>query len=161
TRQLHGTHFVRREPTRADFYSLVFANSAGEEVRVVWSLSPAIIALHEGAAAVDFQGRPIAATSRLTVDDSPVFIHGELADLPAATACDTVVADSARDFASPQGHNGWYYGALLSTAAAPTLLQKFSETDWGASWTNEMPHLSLTAGDQHPSVADGAPVAAV
>jgi hypothetical protein len=72
-----------------------------------------------------------------------------------------VLADSGRDFSANQGKNGWFYGALPITATTWTSLQNFSQTDWAESWTNEMPYLSLTASDQHPSAVDHTPVAAV
>src|SRR5258708_4176517 len=41
--ELSGAHFVKRETTAANVYSLVFAKADGKEVRVMWSLQPTTI----------------------------------------------------------------------------------------------------------------------
>lgn len=158
--QLRAARFVRRDPTRADFYSLVFAPATGPEVHLVWSLHPTRIAVSGPATAVDYQGRPIALAGPLEVDDAPVFVRGTLAELPPPIPA-VLLADSHRDFSVTQGDHGWYYGALPAGATTWTALRDSATSDWATSWTSELPYLSVTATDQHPSAVNGTPVAAV
>lgn len=158
--QLRGARFVRRETTPGSFYSLVFTRPNGEDLRVVWSLTPTTLPTGGMKAVTDLQGRPAPLTDPLHLDDSPIFIQGSPTSLPLATTA-SVSADSVRDFSSTPDHNGWSYGALLPDAKTLTPLTVFGSTDWVGYWTGDWPYLSVSAGDQHPSYHAGAPVAVV
>ncbi len=159
-RQLRGARFLRREATPADLYSLVFRRPGGEEVRVLWSLSPRQLKLTGATGAADLAGRPVKLAAALTLDDSPLFVTGALRGLPPAPpAQGKVLADAVRDFSGTQT-GPWSYGAFAGdTVFRP--LPHYEVTDWKAMWTGEFPYIYITAGEQHPSVLDQRPVAAV
>lgn len=159
--QLRGARFVRRETTPGSFYSLLFARSNGEDVRVVWSLTPTTLPIAGMKAVTDFQGRSVPLNAPLRLDDSPLFIQGTPTGLPLALVTPAVAADSARDFSSTPDYNGWSYGALLPETTTFTPLTVFGTTDWIGYWTGDWPYLAVSAGDQHPSYSAGAPVAVV
>ncbi|MGH7946413.1 MAG: hypothetical protein ACREF9_15595 [Opitutaceae bacterium] len=158
--ELSGARFVRREASLPSLYSLLFVRSGGEEVRVMWALQPASIASLGATRVVDLEGRSLALSAQLSLHDAPVFVSGTLAALPAPpAAAETVLADSRSGFSSEQGGNGWSYGE--SIGANPTFhsLAKYTVSDWNAAWGGVHAYLSITSGDQHPSVTgDGTPV---
>ena len=99
---------------------------------------------------------------------------GPLQGLPSAPPrADTLLADSARDFiAAPDGApSAWSYGAVPLLSAADGGEQEGEDfttaaiplvDDWKSGWTAELlPHLAVTAAEQHPSLTNGAPMAAV
>ncbi|HWA08592.1 MAG TPA: hypothetical protein VG838_03910 [Opitutaceae bacterium] len=165
--QLRHARFVGRDDTPEDLYSLRFERPSGEAVRVVWSLQPRPVTLTGAKAAVDLEGRAVPPNGTITLNDSPLFFSGPLAGLPrapsAAEAAESaVLADSSRDFAGPPDTGAWSYGEFVGDSTTFAPLAAVAESDWKKSWSGEYPYLSITAGDQHPSVAgDGAPVAAV
>jgi hypothetical protein len=160
-RQLRGADFVTREKTPVNLYSLVFARPSGEEVRVIWSLKPVVVAASGVTKVIDLSGKAIAATHRLSIDDSPLFVTGPLTGLPSPPAThEIVLADSLRDFSSRQDQ-GWSYGVFMGGSTNFSLLPNYVITDWVKTWTGQYPFISLTASDQHPSAVGETPVSAV
>jgi hypothetical protein len=159
--QLRDAHFVRRERTPADVYSILFRRPSNEEVRVLWSLTPRTLALPRQTTAVNLVGVPVAAGAPLVLGDSPVFVTGPLRSLPEAVASSgTILADSSGDFGSiPE--NGWSYGVFVGADTTFMPLGTYEVTDWKASWTGGYPSIAITADDQHPSKSGNLPVAAV
>jgi hypothetical protein len=169
-RELRQARFVRREDTPEDLYSLLFQRPSGEWVRVLWSLTPREIPAGSYTRAVNVAGATLDSTQPLRLGVSPLFVTGPLQGLPSAPpSADTLLADSARDFAATadeETEGAWTYGAIPLasvgegenfTAATVRLVD-----DWKSGWTADLlPHLALTAAEQHPSVANGVPVAAV
>jgi hypothetical protein len=161
-KQLRDAVFVKREPTPDDFYSILFRRPSGQEVRVVWSLTPWVLAVPERTTVVNLEGDKLEAVRRLSITDSPVFIVGPVHGLPSATAKrGELLADSRSDFGGLSGEKGWSYGAFvgLNTAFAP--LATFETTDWKSFWTGDYPSLEISADAQHPSKSGDIPVAAV
>jgi hypothetical protein len=68
----------------------------------------------------------------------------------------TVLADANAGFSGVQGQNGWYYGDFASGTTFQNLTA-FS----GGTWSSSYPYITITAGDQHPSTANGGPVSVV
>ncbi len=164
--QLRGANFVARENTLPDLYCLLFepssSSSSGEPVRVVWSLTPRQVMLRGATSIVDLNGKAVDASVPVNLTDSPLFIQGDLSGLPPPPAfVATVLADSQRDFSPTQGGAGWSFGSFLGSSGKFTALTYFSVTDWAESWGSVYPYLSVTAGDQHPSVSGNTPVSAV
>jgi hypothetical protein len=161
-RQLKGANFIKRESTPDDLYSLLFVRPSGDEVRVIWSLKPVVLAAKGVTAAVDLQGKAIAATGNLQLNDSPLFVTGPLTGLPAPLpVTEMPLADSIHDFSDRQGGNGWSYGDFIGSSTAFNALSTYTITDWTQAWTGKYPYISLTARDQHPSCEGETPVAAV
>ena len=168
TRQLTGRTFVRREPTLASLYSLVFRRPAGtDDVRVLWSLTPRALTVRTAGPVrvVDVMGQertlaPVGGRVTVTLSDAPLYLHGGRPVLPPPDRAATgVIANSVRDFSDVQGTHGWFYGY----GAAPdfTLLPQHRLTDWREEWVGPGRWLSLTAGSQHPDAIEGRPVRAV
>ncbi len=162
-RQLDGARCVRREPSAEGIYSILFQRPSGEQVRVLWALQPALIAASGSIAITDLAGRRVDAGAELNLSDSPLFVTGDFSGLPPAPPqTETVLADSRRDFSSMQGANGWYYGSHRGPAGLGfSPLPSYAVTDWSAEWKGELPFISVSDRDQHPSVAGSVPVAAV
>lgn len=172
-RELQQARFVRREDTPDDLYSLLFQRPSGEWVRVLWSLSPRDIPAGSYTRAVDALGNALDPTAPLHLSEAPLFVTGPLQGLPSAPSlADTLLADSARDFvATPENVQGaWSYGAvpLVATTDGEREGDDFTAAgtklvdDWKIGWTTELlPHLAVTAAEQHPSIANGVPVASV
>ncbi len=78
------------------------------------------------------------------------------AGVPAITS-GTVLADSSAGFSGMQGTNGWSYGDFAGGTTNWEALTGFDGSDWGSSY----PYLSVSSTDQHPSTANGQPVAVV
>lgn len=172
-RELQQARFVRREDTPEDLYSLLFQRPSGEWVRVLWSLTPREIPAGSFTRAVDVLGRPLDPAAPLQLSESPLFVTGPLQGLPAAPPlADTLLADSARDFlaTAESAPGAWSYGAvpLLSASDGEREGEEFTPAatklvdDWKFGWAAELlPHLAITAAEQHPSAAHGVPVASV
>ena len=158
--QLQGAKFLQREATPPDLYSLVFRKPDGKEVRVLWSLTPRTLKLTGANAAVDIAGQPVAP-GELAIGESPLFVTGPLRGLPPASPeRGQEIANSVREFSGvPGGY--WTYGAFQSAAAVFVPLPNYEITDWQAAWSGLFPYLAITAVDQHPSVLNSLPVAAV
>ena len=161
--QLASASFVAREPSPPDFYSLEFRRGSGEEVRVIWALHPTDLVLAGAHRATDLLGRPVSfsPTSPVHVTDSPIFVEGPVRGLPSAPPEGVTLADSVRDFSPRQGERGWTYGIFSGGGFHLQPLPTFQTTDWTESWTGAYPAISLTATDQHPSVAGSTPLSAV
>ncbi len=160
--ELRAARFVRREPTRADLYSILFRRGSGDEVRVIWSLKPLQVALPASCRAEGMLGSPLPAGSALSTGGEPVFVEGPLSGLPGPDPdAPRIVADSARDFSDEQGGRGWRYGVFVGGSADFVQLRDFRTTDWKREWFSGYPFLSLTARDQHPSESAMGPVCAV
>ncbi len=160
-RELRDAHFVRREPTPPDLYSIAFARDSGEEVRVLWSLRPRSIALRGATAAVDLRGRNLALAEPVTLNESPVFVAGPLTGLPPAAPTEAPLADSMHDFSGKQGEQGWSYGVFVGASTVLVPVTAYTLSDWQGEWGGGYPYLVLAAGEQHPSVVNQTPVAAV
>jgi len=158
--QVAGAHFVRREETLDDLYSLLFQRSNGDEVRIVWALSPHPLTLTGATAAAAIDGGPVAIQPQLTIADSPVFVSGPLRGLPPAPAKLILLADSTRDFGAATD-GAWSYGTFADSKTTFAALPTYELTDWKAEWTGGFPYVSITSVDQHPSSANGLPVTAV
>lgn len=159
--ELAGARFVRREPTLPDLYSILFVRPSGEEVRVLWSLSPLSLPAAGATRAVDLTGNMRLAPAELALTDTPVFVAGPLTGLPPPPLdLATTLASSSSDFSGQQGGGNWWYGSSINGSFDE--LPHYSVSDWNAAWGGGFAYLSITANDQHPSVAgDGQPVAAV
>jgi hypothetical protein len=159
--QLRDASFVKREDAPEDFYSLLFRRKSGEEVRVVWTLTPRTLSLSHKTTAVNLAGNPVGARGILAVNDSPVFVSGPLSDLPHASRDQNeVLADSIHDFAGVS-ENGWSYGFFVGGITTFIPMTTFRATDWKAFWTGKFPFLEIAADEQHPSKFGYLPVAAV
>lgn len=160
--QLRGATFVAREKTAPEVYSLLFRNPAGQDLRVLWSLSSLTVNVPAGTTVVDMLGNN-AATARLTVMDSPVFVTGPLPGLTGANVARATLplADAATGFSSEQGLMGWHYGAFIGDRTAFEPLPTVRTTDWKEEWTGPYAAISITDVDQHPSHTGSAAVAAV
>ncbi len=160
-KQLRDTDFVRRESTSGNLYSMLFRRHTGEEVRVVWSLTPRTLVIPKQLTVVDLAGLPVDGTHSLNLSDSPVFVTGPLRNLPRdVQGSRKVLADSVRDFSSVPA-NGWSYGLFVGSDTTFKPLKTFTATDWKASWTDVYPSIEIAANDQHPSKVGNLPVAAV
>ena len=159
SRLRHAT-FAGRDPANPGLYSLRFATTDGRTVRVLWSLSPVTVAIPSGTSVVDLNNAPVATESgAVTVDDSPVFVTGLLADLPGAGTPPAVpIADSASGFSLQQGQFGWSYGYTVGDSGPFQLLSTPQVTDWHEQWTDKFPFISITNVDQHPSRSGNTPV---
>jgi hypothetical protein len=160
-KQLRDADFVSREATPDDFYSLLFRRRTGQEVRVVWSLTPRELTLPRETIVVDLVGAPVRASGLLELDDSPVFVTGPLhGPTQVLQDRDVILADSMRDF-DGVSRNGWSYGFFVGQVTTFRPLTTFRATDWKASWSASYPSLEIAADDQHPSKDGNLPVAAV
>jgi hypothetical protein len=159
--ELGGARFVRREETLPEVYSILFVRPSGEEVRVLWSLSPLTVPVAGVTKVVDLLGGMRFAPTELALTDTPVFVAGPLVGLPPSPVdVATTIAKSSTDFSGEQGGGNWWYGSCVGGAFDE--LSSYSVSDWNAAWGGGYPFLAITANDQHPSVAaDGRPVAAV
>jgi hypothetical protein len=157
--ELRGAQFESRDHTRSDIYSICFRRPDGERTRVIWSLQPHRVEVSGVTRAVDWQGNPVRMSDVLDLDETPIFVTGPLRGLPPPA--DTLVADSVRDFSAHQGEKGWVYGESAGLSGTFKPLPDFGGDDWRKSWGGELPYLSITAADQHPSTAKSTPVSAV
>lgn len=158
-RQLYGARFVERESTPLDLYSLRFADRNQKEIWILWSLTPRTLEVSGVDKAVDMLGRDVDVTGSLAVGEAPLIVFGRLRGLPAPT--ESVVTDSQLAFGGAQGGGGWYYGVSSDRDGEFSPAPTFTSDDWHYAWVNGYPYLSITSTDQHPSVIDGKPVAAV
>ena len=159
-KELPDATFVRREKTADDLYSLLFVRATGEELRILWSLTPRQLPRAGAATAVTIEGKPMALGGSFNLSDSPLFVTGPFRGLPPAPPQATVIADAQRDFgASP--NNGWSYGVFAGDNTPFAPLPTYALTDWKAEWTGVFSYISITAADQHPSSVNNLPVAAV
>jgi Glycosyl hydrolase catalytic core len=160
--QVGGAHFVRREPTAPDFYSMLFRRDDGGEVRVIWSLMPRAITVPSAGAAVDMMGAGIGPGNAVAIGGEPVFVVGPVEGLPPPDAdAPAVVADSVRDFSGAQGSHGWSYGMFIAGSGKFVPSGDFRATDWKREWYSRYPYFSLTDRDQHPAQSAAGAVAAV
>jgi hypothetical protein len=158
--ELSSARFVKREASLPGLYSLLFVRPSGEEVRVMWALQPERIDSAGATRVIDLEGRSRATSAPLTLTDAPIFITGKLSAVPPGpTIMETLLADSRIGFSSEQGGNGWSYGERIGTNLTFQPLSTYTVSDWNAAWGGVHSYLSITAGDQHPSVTgDGTPV---
>ena len=159
TQQLRDAEFVGRDATPPELYSMRFRRPSGEQVRVMWSLEPKTLTVSGVTGATDMLGRSLGTSGTLHLKESPVYVVGEVQGLPEPES--TTIADSHRGFAGVQGQAGWSYGFVSGESSVFTPLGKYGADDWRAAWYAELPHLTVTAKEQHPSVRDGMPVGAV
>jgi hypothetical protein len=176
-RQLTGAPFVRREPTWSDVYSIIFKRPGGEEVRVMWSLSPRSMPVEARGrlTVVDIMGeeetlQPVNGRVTLRLSDAPVYVRGPVDALPAPdpAAAKALIANSDDDFSDTQGKGNWHYGYFESGATpgeySPAGFKPFLNfviTDWVRQWSGAPPYLRITDDDQHPGVSEGHQVWAV
>jgi hypothetical protein len=158
TAELKNACFIARDQTPADMYSIRFRRSGGEDVRVMWSLSPRELNVTGVTRAVDLDGRALEGSEILRLSESPIFVTGELQGLPGPNS--RTLAEARQGFSERQGDSGWSYGFATATANF-TALPSHSSDDWRRAWWGEQPYLSVTSTEQHPSARDGQPVAAV
>ena len=158
-RQLYGARFVERESTPLDFYSLRFADRDQKELRILWSLTPRRLTVSGVDKALDMLGNVVASAGTLDVNESPLIVFGPLRGLPTST--ETLLTDSQLAFGGTQGGDGWYYGVSSARDGPFSPTPTFTSDDWHYAWVNGYPYLAITAIDQHPSVIDGKPVAAI
>lgn len=160
--EIGGARFVRRESTPGDFYSELFQDSSGGQVRVIWSLKPRPLAVPASCRAVDMLGEGFGPGAAVQVGGEPVFVEGPLIGLPSPDANPPrIIADSSRDFSDAQGRLGWSYGMFVGYSPDFVALKDFRATDWKREWYARYPFLSVTDRDQHPSESAAGPVAAV
>ncbi|MFT3867081.1 MAG: glycosyl hydrolase [Nibricoccus sp.] len=161
--QLRGAKFVKMEITASGVYSLVFARQPGDEVRVMWSLTPTAVPVKNGlSVAVDIAGSSVDVRDALHLTDSPLFVTGAAPAVPRpAISMSRTLTDSIRDFAAQQGNQGWSYGVFVGDSTRFVSLSSFNTTNWTEGWGGQYPYLTVTAHDQHPSLDGKTPVAAV
>jgi len=160
--EIGDARFVRREATRADFYSELFERDSGAQVRVVWSLKAVQLAIPASCRAFGMLGGEPASGTALTIGGEPEFVEGPLSGFPAPDPdSPRIIADSTRDFSGAQGRLGWTYGVFVGDSTAFVPLKDFRATDWKREWFARYPYLSLTDSEQHPSESGAMPVAAV
>jgi hypothetical protein len=160
--EIGAAHFVRRERTKSDFYSLLFDRDAGGQVRVIWSLRPDKLNLTASCKAVGMLGGDVASGVPLAIGTEPVFVEGSLSNLPSEDANPPrIIADSQEGFSDSQGLHGWSYGILVGDSTDFKTLKDFRTTDWKREWFSSCPFLSFTDTEQHPSEMGAEPVAAV
>lgn len=160
--ELTNARFVRREATTPGLYSMLFVRPSGEEVRVVWSLESTSLAADGATRIVDLEGRTRTITSRISVDDSPLFISGQLAALPPPPNLRvSQLADARTGFSGQQGGNNWSFGERVGADPTFRPLPNYTVSDWNAAWGGAHPYLSITPGDQHPSATGNGPVTAL
>jgi hypothetical protein len=157
--QLRDATFVARDESPPEIYSLCFRRPTGESVRVMWSTEPRRVAVTGVTGVTDMLGRSLGSSGELNLSESPIYVAGEIGNLPPRTTEE--VADSRRGFGEVQGNNGWRYGRIGGDGEHFTPLPTFGADDWRATWTADLPHLSISAKEQHPSVQNGQPVSAV
>ena len=128
----------------------------------MWALQPMTVAVGGEKTAVDLQGKVLAPSPELKLDDSPLFVTGPLTGLPPPPrGTEAILADSVRDFSDRQGGGGWFYGVFKGQSTAFSPLPACTATDWKQEWSGDHPYISLTAQDQHPSADGGTPISAV
>jgi hypothetical protein len=159
TRQLRSAVFVARDDTTPEIYSLNFRRSSGEAVRVMWAIEPRSVAVTGVTGVTDLLGQSLGSDGELHLSESPVFVEGDVRGLPVRAS--TELADSRRGFGAAQGDGGWSYGYLNGDQGTFRALPRFAADDWQSSWLSELPALSISAKEQHPSVHNDAPVSAV
>lgn len=160
--RLRGASFIAREKTGPGVYSLHFRNVNGQDLRILWSLTPFSVAVPGGTGVVDLFGSTVA-TSSLTVTDSPLYVTGPLPALAGVNTARTTtpLADSAAGFSNQQGGLGWHYGVFLGDSTVFQPLPGVRVTDWKEEWTGLYGSISITDIDQHPSRTENTPVSAV
>jgi hypothetical protein len=159
--ELAGATFVTRESTPASLYSMLFTRPDGTQVRVIWSLQPATLTVSGQTRVTDMVGNDVGVSGQLSLSDAPVYVEGPLQGLPPAPPTATLLTDSARDFSSTQGQNGWWYGDFVGSSTALELMTNYAVTDWTQVWGDAYPYNDVTPGDQHPSSTGSQPVSAV
>jgi hypothetical protein len=160
TQQLKHATFVARDDTPPEIYSLRFKRPSGESVRVMWSTQPRSVVVAGATGVTDIQGRSLGTRAELQLGEAPLYVVGDVRNLPPRTTKE--IANSHRGFADAQGTNGWSYGFISEVEGnvfkpMPT----YTADDWRSSWTADLPHLSISAKEQHPSVQNGLPVSVV
>ncbi len=178
-RQLAGAKCAGREATLHNVYSVRFQAPTGD-VRVLWSLEPAVLSLKTKQALVvtDMMGEartvePSGGEVRLGLSDAPQFVKGSIdalppPDRPAAEvdSAGTIVADSALDFSATQGKGNWRYGYCEFGGSGPInyaagSFREFPEyrvTEWREEWSGKVPYLSVTRDTQHPGAVGQRPI---
>lgn len=159
TRQLRDGVFVARDDTAPEIYSLTFRRPSGEAVRVMWSIEPRSVIVTGVTNVTDMLGQSLGAGGELHLSESPVFVEGDVRGLPVRTS--TELANSRRGFGASQGDGGWTYGLIGGDSETFRLLPRFAADNWQTSWSGELPALSISAKEQHPSVHNDKPVSAV
>lgn len=160
--RLSGAQFVRRESTVPGLYSLLFARADGSSVRVLWSLQPVTLELSGHTGVTGLTGDALGAPAALALTDSPVFVEGPMAGLPAVPDnCETALTDASHGFSSTQGANGWSFGSFVGASTSFQAMPTYSVTDWTQVWSSPYSYNTVTPGDQHPSTTEGLPVSAV
>ncbi|MDE3083957.1 MAG: hypothetical protein KGJ37_01905 [Verrucomicrobiota bacterium] len=160
--KLSGATFVQREATADGLYSLLFTRADGSEIRIMWSLQPTTSAASGETRITDMVGNNVAIPAQLNLTDTPLYVEGPLQGLPPPPAsAEILITDSARDFSSVQGQNGWWYGDFVGSSTSFEAMTNYSVTDWSQVWGDGYPFNTITPGDQHPSTTGVQPVSAV
>jgi hypothetical protein len=159
TQQLRGAVFIQRDRTPSDLYSIGFRRPSGDQVRVMWSLQPRTVTASGVTGVTDMFGLALGSSGTLQLSESPIYVVGEVQGLPEPAS--VMIAESQRGFGGNQGENGWSYGFTTAASGAFTPLAKYGADDWSSAWHGDLPYLTVTAKEQHPSTYDGAPVSAV
>ena len=159
TRELRDAVLVGRDETAAEIHSIIFRRPSGEAVRVMWATEPRRFAAAGVTAVTDMMGRSLGSKGELQLGEAPIFVDGDVQGIPVRS--NTELANSRRGFGPAQGGGGWSYGYLDGERATFQMLPRFAADDWQNSWSGELPSLTISAKEQHPSVHHGAPVSVV
>lgn len=158
-RQLRGAAFVERDKLSPEVYSLRFRRESGESVRVMWATRPSRLTVSGVTGVTDMMGRLVGSSGELELTGSPLYVAGELRELPAGNSEE--VADARKNFSGVQGERGWSYGFMNGDDATFRPIAVFGSDDWRSVWYNDYPYLTISAKEQHPSAQNSVPVSAV
>ncbi|MGH7945587.1 MAG: glycosyl hydrolase, partial [Opitutaceae bacterium] len=159
TQLLRHAELAGRDRTPSDIFSICFRRPSGEKVRVMWSLKPQAVAASGVTGVTDMLGGSLGSSGALQLGESPIYVVGDVQGLPEPAG--ELMAHSQKGFAGSQRHNGWSYGYMRGEKSAFIELPAHGADDWRAVWRGELPFLTVSAKEQHPSVRDGMPIAAV
>jgi Glycosyl hydrolase catalytic core len=181
-RQLSGSKYVRREPTDPRTHVHVFERN-GEEIRASWSTEPVARVTYETRSpltVVDIVGdeRTVSPTDdevSLLLTQNPVYVKGPAHEVREHRS-QSILAWAEQDFSNLQGAGGWYYGYYDGDGkgdgdgiepTGPYTDDDFEllapvEDAWGQYWGDQqLGPIKISAGQAHPSAADGRAVWAV
>jgi hypothetical protein len=161
-KELSGAPFLRKEATPDNVYSMLFQRTNGTMVRIMWSPTFNLsLSLHGVTKAVDMFGNSLGTSGEYTLSDAPIFVEGNISGVPAPSpSLESIVTDSAADFAGVQGSKGWTYGYVLGSGAFVPM-PTYTSDEWNYFWTANFPYLSVTETDMHPSLSGTTNVSAV
>ncbi len=155
-RLLDGATFVRREAFRPYTDARVYLFQQGEkEIRVCWSTRPTEIEIAGSVPTrMDLMGNetPVKGT-RLTLDETPIYLVGKLREVVEVPAKERVLADALEDYSKEQGVRDWSYGYC-----SPDLRFKemtLERTPWAVGWKGPVDNLVIGGGQGHPGALDG------